>query len=184
MAGRRRTWKESCACAAARGVQIGAALTPPEENDRPEPGQENFRGLCFRDAVFEEVDFEDLSLPLTHFLRCRFHNVSFRNTDLRLSCLHGNDWIDCDFSETLLTCADLGGAVFFGCRFVNAHLVGAELRGATLTGCDFTGADLTGARLDRALKETVPLSDGQRRLMVDWRTEDDEGPDEEDEEDD
>ena len=41
-----------------------------------------------------------------------------------------------------------------------------------------TGADLTGARLDRHLKEILALNDTQRRLMVDWRSTDDIGPDE------
>jgi uncharacterized protein YjbI with pentapeptide repeats len=129
-----------------------------------------------RDARFDEVDFENLTLPRTLIERCRFHGVSLRNTDLRESCLVG-DFIDCDFSDVVLTCAQLGGANFFACKFANAILIGAELRGATLEHCDFTDANLTGARMDRALKGTLTLSDYQRQAMVDWRADDDEGPD-------
>jgi uncharacterized protein YjbI with pentapeptide repeats len=109
--------------------------------------------------------------------RCRFHAVSFRNTDLTLSCLAA-DFIDCDFSDAILNCANLGGSAFFACRFCNAQLLGAEMRGVTLEHCDFTAANLTGARMDRVLKETLPLSEEQRRFMVDWRSPDDIGPDE------
>ncbi len=73
----------------------------------------------------------------------------------------------------MLICADLRQSTFVACRFTDAQLIGAELRGATLDQCDFTGANLTGARLDRKLKDSLPLSETQRRFMVDWRDEDD-----------
>jgi hypothetical protein len=178
----RRSWEESLVCFQGRAAHI--PIVPPGRRpadvcDRPEPGDDRFRGLRLADAIHEEVVFEDLTLPRTLFERCRFHGVSFRNTDLRLSCLAGNDWIDCDFTDAVLTCADLRDAVFFGCRFVNCRLVGADLRKSQLTACDFTGADLTGARMDRGLKEVLVLTEHQRRLMVDWCDEEDVGPDEE-----
>jgi uncharacterized protein YjbI with pentapeptide repeats len=176
---RRLSWKKSWQLLAQRGGllpeewpdKVGRLNVPIPEDRAPVPR--------LRDLRFDEIDFENLTLPRTLLERCRFHGVSFRNSDLRESCLV-SDFIDCDFSEVVLTCAELGGSSFFGCRFVNAVLIGAELRGATLEHCDFTGANLTGARLDRVLKETLVLDDYQRRVMVDWRAPDDEGPDDPD----
>jgi hypothetical protein len=182
MAGERRTKKESLQVVRQRGVRPSRS-DQRVDRDRPVRGQEEYAGLVFRDKTFEEVDFTDLCLPRTLFVRCRFAGVTFRNTDLRLSCLADGDWIDCDFSDADLVCCDLRGAELFGCRFANARLVGADLRGAKLTGCDFAGADLTGAHLDRALKATLPLSDVQRDRMVDWYDPKDEGHDDEVEDD-
>jgi hypothetical protein len=165
MAGR-RPWAESWEHLKARGVRVGGSS--PEECDRPEPGVPH-GGPCVLAGVYEEVDLEDLTLPRTLVEDCRFQGVSFRNTILRMSCLAGNDFLDCDFTGAVLTCADLRDADLFGCRFVDCTLTAADLRGAKLTGCDFTGADLNGARMDRALKDVLALSDRQRDLMVDWR---------------
>ncbi len=180
--GPRHSWQESLAWLQGRGFAVPAVQgngLSSVVSDRPRPEQKDFRGLRFADAVHEEVDFEDLTLPRTLVERCRFHGVSFRNTDLSLSCLDGNDWIDCDFTDARLICVSLCKGVLFGCRFRNCQLIGSDLRGATLSGCDFTGADLTGTKIDRALKESLVLSEPQRSLMVDWRAADDEGPDEE-----
>jgi uncharacterized protein YjbI with pentapeptide repeats len=178
MGGTRRTWQESWELLRSRGFSLPRKGGPtPDEVDRPERGQKKCRGLCFRNAEVRETDFNDLSLPRTMFLRCRFAAVSFRNTNLILSCLADCGWLDCDFSGADLACADLRGAELFGCRFTGARLVGADLREAKLTGCDFTDADLTGATFDRAVKETVPLSALQRDRMVSWLEETDEGPD-------
>jgi hypothetical protein len=175
----RLPWRQSLKMLRSRGVRLPVgryAPKDPTEIDTPDLGKPH-RGLRFHDAVYEEIDFENLSLRRTLIERCRFHGVSFRNTDLGQSCLAA-EFIDCDFSDAVLICANLAGSAFFACRFRNAALIGSELRGATLEHCDFTDADLTGARLDRVLKESLPLSDTQRRLMVDWRSPDDEGPDE------
>jgi uncharacterized protein YjbI with pentapeptide repeats len=182
MAGERIPWRESWRFLEARG----GALPPPDrwpddpgELDRPQAGQDR---VCpqLRDARQEETDWIDLTLRRTLFDRCRFHGVSFRNSDLQLSCLTDSEFLDCDLTGIVLTCAELRGSTFFACRFINACLIGAELRGATFEHCDFTGADLTGARIDRTLKETLPLSDLQRQRMVDWRSPDDVGPDDND----
>src|SRR5262245_42524888 len=99
MAGERRTRKESWKVVRQRGVRPpGRSRQASVKRDRPLRGQEDFAGLVFHEKSFEEVEFENLSLPRTLFLRCRFAGVSFRNTDLRLSCLADGDWIDCDFS--------------------------------------------------------------------------------------
>jgi hypothetical protein len=178
MGGTRRTWQESWEVLRKRGLRVpGKSGHTPEDGSRPERGQKRYRGLCFRDADLRETDFDDLSLPRTMFLRCRFAAVSFRNTNLQMSCLADGAWLDCDFGGADLACADLRGAELFGCRFTGARLVGADLRGAKVTGCDFAGADLTGARLDRELKDTLPLSEVQRDRMVHWFDETDGGPD-------
>jgi uncharacterized protein YjbI with pentapeptide repeats len=178
----RRSWKESLKWLKGKGVTVPRTKVTrsSELSDRPEPGDSKFKGLRFADAVHEEIDFENLTLPRTLFERCRFHGVSLRGTDLSLSCLDGNDWIDCDFSDGVLICAWMRNAVFFGCRFINCQLIGADLRGSTLTGCDFTGANITGARLLRPVAKELTLSEPQRSLMIDWRTQmGDEEPDEE-----
>jgi uncharacterized protein YjbI with pentapeptide repeats len=177
VAGQRLPWRESLDVLKERGIKFPARMkrTPLGEVDSPSPGRPT-GGLSILDARFEEVDFENLFLRRTLIERCRFHAVSFKNTDLTLSCL-ASEFIDCDFSDADLTCAHLGAAAFFACRFQGTQLLGAELRGATLEHCDFTAANLTGARFDRVLKKTLKLTDKQRRLMVDWRTPDDIGPD-------
>jgi uncharacterized protein YjbI with pentapeptide repeats len=174
----RLSWQDSWRFLALRGGSLPENWPEdPGEMDTPSPEKKSALP-CLRDSRYQEADFENLTLPRTLIDRCRFHGISFRNSDLHLSLLSG-EFIDCDFSEAVLICAHLGQASFFACRFLHAILIGAELRGATLEHCDFTGADLTGARLDRTLKMTLPLSDLQRRIMVDWRAPDDEGPDEE-----
>lgn len=168
MASQRLTWQESWKLLKARGVRPPGRGVKPDRGDTPSRGRDDFKGAAVRDKAFEEVDFENLCLPRTLFVACRFAGVSLRNSDLRLSCLADCDWLDCDFSDADLVCCDLRGAELFGCRFAGTRLVGADLREATLTGCDFTGADLTGARLDRALKKSLPLTAAQRDRMVDW----------------
>jgi uncharacterized protein YjbI with pentapeptide repeats len=128
------------------------------------------------------VDLGGLTLPRTLVERSRFYAVSFRDTDLRLSCLSEGEFVDCDFGGAVLTCADFRGNKFFACNFENAGLIGVDLRGAAFEHCDFAGADLTGARLDRALKEVLPLNDIQRARMVDWCSLDDEDRDEKNDE--
>jgi hypothetical protein len=179
MAGQRLSWQESFAALKARGVLVPDGLPDPAGIDTPSPGRWH-GGLCLRDARHEEVDFADLFLPRILVERCRFHGVSFGNSDLRLSCLFECEFVDCDFGDAALLCTDLRRSAFFACRFARARLIAAELRGATLEHCDFSGADLTGARLDRSLKDTLPLSDVQRDVMVDWRSDDDVGPDDPD----
>lgn len=172
----RLTWQDSWRVLVARGGEVPNDWPDHvREIDMPNPAT-LLRQPRLRQLRFDEADFENLTLPRTLIDGCRFHAVSFRNTDLCLAYLAA-EFIDCDFAGCVLTCADLGRSTFFGCRFTDATLVAAELRGATLDHCDFAGADLTGARLDRALKAALALSDYQRRVMVDWRAPDDEGPD-------
>jgi hypothetical protein len=173
----RKTWRQSWAYL----KRLGVALPDdeggkPDVCDRPEAGQADFRGLTLRDHVFEEVDFESLCLLRTLVVGCRFQGVSFRDADLTLCCLNGCQFVDCDFSDARLIRADLGACGFFACRFVRTALIGADLRGSTFAHCDFTDAVLTGACFDRTWKETLPLSEEQRDLMVDWRRKGDEGP--------
>jgi uncharacterized protein YjbI with pentapeptide repeats len=178
MGGARRTWRESWDLMRSRGFKLPPKKSPPlEEMGRPRRGEKKFPGLCVRKADLRETDFDDLSLPRTLFVGCRFAAVSFRNTNLQLSCLADCAWLDCDFGGADLACADLRGAELFACRFSGARLVGADCREAKLTDCDFTDADLTGASFDLKLKGAVALSDLQRDRQVSWLDETDEGPD-------
>jgi|SRR5579884_449008 len=174
----RRTWKESWELLRQRGLAVPRKrVDRPGAVKRPERGKARFGGLCFRDADLRETEFDNLSLPRTLFRKSRFAAVSFRNTNLSLSCLADCTWLDCDFGGADLACADLRGAELFACRFTAARLVGADLCGAKLSNCDFTDADLTGARIDLGLKDALPLSAVQRDRMVHWFDETDEGPD-------
>jgi uncharacterized protein YjbI with pentapeptide repeats len=140
---------------------------------RPCGREAEFRGLRFAARTYEEVDYERLTMPRTWFEPGgRYHGVSFRDSDLALSCLNDTEWIDCDLSGALLYCADLAGARFFGCHFAGALLAGADLCGASFEHCDFTDANLTGASLYREQTGALELSDRQRRLEVDWQDED------------
>src|SRR5262249_56864773 len=95
------------------------AALPPEKDWPADPGDLSrprpdrpFRGPCLRGARHDEADFEDLTLPRTLLDGCRFHGVSFRNSDLRLSCLAACELIDCDLSDAVLICADLRPSSF------------------------------------------------------------------------
>lgn len=173
-----KTWKASWTVMKRLGVTLPTDEGgKPDVADTPSAGQTDFRGLTIRDRVFEEVDLENLCLVRTLFAGCRFHGVSLGNTDLTLCCLHGCQFVDCDLRDARFIRSDLGECGFFACRFTRTNLTGANLVGATFEHCDFTDSILTGASIDRTLKETLPLSEAQRDLMVDWRAEGDEGPD-------
>src|SRR5262245_37087478 len=101
MPGERLSWRESWRFLEKRG----GALPPenkwpddPGDRGRPRPGRP-FHGPCLRGARHDETDFENLTLPRVLLGGCRFHGVSFRNTDLRLSCLTACELIDCDLSD-------------------------------------------------------------------------------------
>src|ERR1043165_1070440 len=108
MSGRRLAWQKSVLALRSVGiVSTGKGKpTDPHKIDTPRSGQAH-QGLCLRDQVYEDVGIENLSLRRTLIERCRFHGVSFRNTDLGLSCLVA-DFIDCDFSDAVLVCTNLG----------------------------------------------------------------------------
>src|SRR5207244_1692563 len=94
----RLSWQESWRFLELRGGLLPATWDDgPAEWDNPKPDNQ-YRGPCLRDALHEEVDFENLTLPRTLFIGCRFHGVSFRNSDLNQSCLCG-EFIDCHFSD-------------------------------------------------------------------------------------
>jgi hypothetical protein len=150
----------------------------PDWGDRPAAG-EKYSGLTVSKRAFEEVDLEGLWLVRTLFADCRFHGMSFRDTDLSMSCLNGCEFIDCDFTGASLIRVDLRKATLFACRFVGCELIGADLREAKLEHCTFTRAKLAGATIDRALKDALRLSAVQRDFQVDWREEGDRGPDHE-----
>jgi uncharacterized protein YjbI with pentapeptide repeats len=170
----RKGWEESMAHLKGLGVAVPAE----DARQTPQAGQKKFRGLTVRGRTFEEVELSGLCLVRALFVNCRFHGVSLGDSDLTLSCLHGCQFMDCDFRGARLIRADLGECGFFACRFTRAELTGADLRGSTFEHCDFEGAVLTGACFDHALKGVLKLSAAQRDVMVDWRQEGDEGPDE------
>jgi uncharacterized protein YjbI with pentapeptide repeats len=174
----RLSWDESWRLLHSRGLLDLAEkeILDPNQRDTPRPGDPR-SGPWLLDVTRREEEFANLTLPRTLFERCQFFAVSFANTDLLLSRLTGNLFVDCDFSDCVLVAANLCNSTFFACRFANTQLIGADLREATLDHCDFTDAELTGARFDRALKESLTLSETQRRMMVDWRAPGDFGPD-------
>jgi hypothetical protein len=107
--------------------------------------------------------------------------VSFRGSDLHLSCFNWNDVAECDFSRTDLSRSDLRATRFADCDFSSANLSGADLRGSRFDGCTFEGASMRAAILYGRPKllglfafgfdqRSLPLSPTQRS-EVNWSTE-------------
>jgi len=82
------------------------------------------------------------------FGRSEIEKCSFRNTDLRQSCLSWNDFIEVDFR--------------------GACLVDCDLRAALFDRCNFEGADLQGALVNT--DSAIYLSEAQRRAVI-WSDE-------------
>jgi uncharacterized protein YjbI with pentapeptide repeats len=79
--------------------------------------------------------------------RSELRRVSFVGSDLHLSTLNWNDFVECDFTECDLSRCDLRSSQFVRCKFDGADLSGADLRAATFEDCSFRGTSLRGALL-------------------------------------
>jgi uncharacterized protein YjbI with pentapeptide repeats len=82
-----------------------------------------------------------------------------------------NDWVECDFTGTVLRGADLRSSEYVRCRFARADLTATDLRGSGFETCDFTDARLRGAKLTRWQSASLKLSPAQH-AEVKWHEED------------
>jgi uncharacterized protein YjbI with pentapeptide repeats len=108
-----------------------------------------------------------------------FHRLNLQGAYLQKKDL---DLRDCDFSETLLTGADLQETDLRNSHFMNAQLAGANLQktdlrdanliDANLTGADCHGADLRGAYLVRSQVARVNFAGADLTgiCIEDWST--------------
>jgi BTB/POZ domain-containing protein KCTD9 len=153
---------------------LGPDENPPLPDRMPQYDDLEPLGLTFfRTRVGEGDDLSNLAIPRTFFGRSEIRDASFRNTDLTESNLCWNDFIDVDFSDVVLTRADLRASIYERVRFTRANLRGADLRRGTFDNCAFDGALMDGAVLTRAQGTRLPLDDLQRRVVA-WCN--DEGP--------
>jgi len=113
--------------------------------------------------------------PRTFFGRSEITGASFRGTDLRESRLCWNDFIDVDFSETILSDADLRASLFERVSFAGTDLRFADLRRSTFTNCVFDRASMKGTILTRRLGKTLSLS-GSHLSEINWTDDDGEEP--------
>jgi uncharacterized protein YjbI with pentapeptide repeats len=120
-------------------------------------------------------DLSGLTLPRTFFGRSEIKGASFRGTDLRESRLCWNDFIDVDFSETILSDADLRASLFERVSFAGTDLRSADLRRSTFTNCVFDRASMKGTILTRRLGKTLSLS-GSQLSEINWTDDDGEEP--------
>jgi uncharacterized protein YjbI with pentapeptide repeats len=94
---------------------------------------------------------------------------------LRESRLCWNDFIDVDFSETILSDADLRASLFERVSFAGTDLRFADLRRSTFTNCVFDRASMKGTILTRRLGKTLALS-GSQLSEINWTDDDGEEP--------
>jgi uncharacterized protein YjbI with pentapeptide repeats len=101
-----------------------APATPPTR--RPQVDDDAL-GLQFFRTLVADVDLSKLTMPGTFFGRSEIARCSFRDSDLRMSTMCWNDFVQVDFSDACLADCDLRGSTFEGCRFANANLTRALL---------------------------------------------------------
>ena len=147
---------------------------PPIPQRKPRYDDDETLGVSFfRTRVVG--DLSDLTLPRTFFGRSEIKGASFRGTDLRESRLCWNDFIDVDFSETILSDADLRASLFERVSFAGTDLRFADLRRSTFTNCVFDRASMKGTILTRRLGKTLALS-GSQLSEINWTDDDGEEP--------
>jgi uncharacterized protein YjbI with pentapeptide repeats len=80
-----------------------------------------------------------------------------------------------DFSETILSDADLRASLFERVSFAGTDLRSADLRRSTFTNCVFDRASMKGTILTRRLGKTLSLS-GSQLSEINWTDDDGEEP--------
>jgi BTB/POZ domain-containing protein KCTD9 len=128
-------------------------------------------GFSFFRTLLEDAKLENLTIPRTFFGHSGFERVSFRNSDVSESRMCWNDWVECDFTDAVLTGADLRGSEYVRCRFARADLTNADLRHSSFQDCDFTDARLHGARLTRWQGTSLTLTAAQQ-AEIEWHMDD------------
>jgi uncharacterized protein YjbI with pentapeptide repeats len=95
---------------------------------------------------------------------------------LRESTLCWNDFVDVDFSQAVLSGADLRASLFERVSFVEADLRSADLRRSAFANCLFDRASMKGAILTRRQGATLSLSASQLS-DIDWVDDEGDEPD-------
>jgi len=109
--------------------------------------------------------FTSLTLEGIQMIGCAFETSSFRNSDLTSARINRCDFIDVDFSRTILENADFRGSSFGLCVFHRSNLSGADMTGSRLQECDFNSTKMFGAKIDISLKDKLELTDLQRATI-------------------
>jgi uncharacterized protein YjbI with pentapeptide repeats len=110
---------------------------------RPQYDDEKL-GIAFFRTQLAGADLSGLTLPGLFFGRSEITRCTFRNSDLRMSTMCWNDFVDVDFTDACLADCDLRATSFERSRFTNA--------------------DLTRALVGR--DQSIELSEEQRRTVV------------------
>lgn len=69
-----------------------------------------------KNTVFEECDFSQAVLSLTHFINCRFINCVFQKTDITKTVFNGCDFNACDLTELKHVALGIYETQFEGCK--------------------------------------------------------------------
>ncbi|CAB3799342.1 hypothetical protein LMG28688_04918 [Paraburkholderia caffeinitolerans] len=122
--------------------------------------QLRFDGAMIRKACF----IKDTRLDATRFAGAALTEVNFRSTTAPGLYLAGARTAQCDFSDAMLTGANLRGAHLRDAMMIRTDLTDADLSnsdliGAFMRGANLTRAKLAGANLFRALLAEARLDD-------------------------
>jgi uncharacterized protein YjbI with pentapeptide repeats len=151
---------------------LGPDERPPLPDHLPQPEDDEPLGLSFfRTFLGDDADLSNLTIPRTFFGRSEIRDTSFHNTDLTESNLRWNDFINVDFSDAVLSKADLRASIYTGTKFVRTDLRGADMRRGDYEDCDFDGAVMDGARMTRAQAAKLDLDEKQMAAIA-WCDED------------
>ena len=124
--------------------------------------------LVFFQETHENLHLTSLTLGSLEIRECSFQTCSFRNTDMRNSTISKTDFIDVDFSRTILVDAKLRNCAFGLCDFRRSDLTNTDFSRSEIIGCDFTAAKMAGTIIKTSLREELMLSPMQKAL-IDWR---------------
>jgi uncharacterized protein YjbI with pentapeptide repeats len=99
-------------------------------------------------------DMSNLYLPGIYIGRCELTSIRFRNADFTNSIFCWDYFIDCDFSDSNFSYADLRASIFENCCFDRCIMNKADFRHSSFYNCSFKEADVFGAI---SLKDEVYL---------------------------
>ncbi|NRG16778.1 pentapeptide repeat-containing protein [Rhizobiales bacterium] len=111
-------------------------------------------------AVFEKIELENVKLKEINGKRIQHAFL----TDVSGKSV---DYVDVDFSYSLITRGYFHNACFKNCKFVGCHFINCNFRNASFVGCDFRYSDFTGTRIStNELLNNLPDEPNVRREFL------------------
>jgi uncharacterized protein YjbI with pentapeptide repeats len=128
-------------------------------------GDSIYRWSLFRTKVVG-VDCSYADLSYCSIMRSQIEDCSFAHCSGSMLRLTHNDFVRCDFTNAVLSGADVRGSVFECCKFVGADLKGVDLRNSEFRRCDFRQCHLAAAFVTVAQYLFLQLDPPERNLVV------------------